>query len=184
MLVTLNNMSNMEHQTKSLEITRKVLSSDEFQSASTIGITISRYPEVDTRALIEAAWKTGKRVAVPKCLHATREMNFRCISTFNSLETVYVNLLEPIIDETVPVGKHEIDLQIVPGVIFSDEGYRIGFGGGYYDRYMSDFKGDTLSLAFLCQTGQEVPVESHDVPVNKIFTEKKVIICRNGGDRE
>ena len=184
MLVTLNNMSNVVHKKKSLEITQKVLESDEFQSAGTIGITISRYPEVDTRALIEAAWKTGKRIAVPKCLHATREMDFRSITTFNSLETVYVNLLEPIIEETVPVAKHEIDLQIVPGVIFSDEGYRIGFGGGYYDRYMSDFKGATLSLAFLCQTGQEVPTESHDVPVNKIFTEEKVIISQNGGDCE
>lgn len=184
MLVTLNNMSNIEHKTKSMEITHKVLSSAEFQSASTIGITISRYPEVDTRALIEEAWKTGKRIAIPKCLHTTREMDFRSISSFNSLEKVYVNLLEPIVDETVPIGKHEIDLQIVPGVIFSEEGYRIGFGGGYYDRYMSDFKGDTMALAFLCQTGQEVPVESHDVPVNKIITEEKVIICQNGGDRK
>ena len=50
---------------------------------------------------------------------------------------------------------------------------RIGFGGGYYDRYLTDYKGDTLSLAFECQTSHDVPVEGHDIPVNKIFTEKE-----------
>lgn len=69
-------------------------------------------------------------------------------------------------------------MQIVPGVVFSDEGYRIGFGGGYYDRYMSDYNGDTLSLAFAEQTGHVVPSEHHDIPVSKIVTEEKVINCQ------
>ena len=63
-----------------MEITERLLASDEFQNAKTIGITISRYPEVDTRPLIEAAWEMGKRIAVPKCIHATREMDFRLIT--------------------------------------------------------------------------------------------------------
>ena len=68
--------------------------------------------------IIEAAWKIGKRIAVPKCIHATREMDFRLITSFNNLETVYMDLLEPIVDETESVRKNEIDLQIVPGVYF------------------------------------------------------------------
>ena len=161
-----------------------MLATDEFRSAHTIGITISRYPEVDTLPLIEAAWKAGKRIAVPKCINATREMDFRLITTFDSLETVYIDLLEPIIDQTTHVPKDEIDLQIVPGVVFSDEGYRIGFGGGYYDRYMSKYKGEALSLAFLCQTSHVVPVEPHDVPVSKIITEERVIICIDKDERK
>lgn len=182
MLDILNNMNRSEHMKKSLEITDRVIASNEFQSADTIGITISRYPEVDTRPLIEAAWEAGKQIAVPKCLHATREMDFRLITTFDNLETVYVDLLEPIIDKTVSVGKNEIDLQIVPGVVFSEEGYRVGFGGGYYDRYLQGYKGETLSLAFAIQTGQAVPVEPHDIPVGRIFTEEKVIVC-HGSER-
>lgn len=178
----LNNMSQTEYTKKSVMITDRVLASDEFRSAHTIGITISRYPEVDTRSLIEAAWKAGKRIAVPKCINATREMDFRLITSYNNLETVYMDLLEPIIDQTTHVSKHEIDLQIVPGVVYSDEGYRIGFGGGYYDRYMSNNKGDALSLAFSSQTSHLVPVESHDVPVSKIMTEERVIICQDRED--
>jgi 5-formyltetrahydrofolate cyclo-ligase len=173
----LNNINRTEHLKKSLEITNRVLASDEFRSADTIGITISRYPEVDTRPLIEAAWAAGKRIAVPKCIHATREMDFRLITSYDSLETVYMGLLEPITDETVSVGKKGIDLQIVPGVVFSDEGYRIGFGGGYYDRYMSDYNGATLSLAFVTQTSHRIPIENHDIPVDRIITEENEITC-------
>ncbi|MBO0586501.1 5-formyltetrahydrofolate cyclo-ligase [Sporosarcina sp. E16_8] len=174
----LNNIKRTEHLIKSLVITDKVLASDEFRSADTIGVTISRYPEVDTRPLIEAAWAAGKRIAVPKCIHATRKMDFRLITTYDSLERVYMGLFEPIVDETLSVEKNEIDLQIVPGVVFSDEGYRIGFGGGYYDRYMSDYNGSTLSLAFAVQTSHRIPVEGHDIPVNKIVTEEKEITCK------
>jgi len=173
----LNNINRPEHLKKSMEITNRVLASDEFRSADTIGITISRYPEVDTRPLIEAAWAVGKRIAVPKCIHATRKMDFRLITSYDSLETVYMGLFEPITDVTLAVEKNEIDLQIVPGVVFSNEGYRIGFGGGYYDRYMSDYNGVILSLAFAVQTSHRIPVEGHDIPVSKIVTEEKEIIC-------
>lgn len=176
-LGALNNINRPEHLRKSLEITKRVLLSNEFQSADTIGITISRYPEVDTRPLIEAAWVAGKRIAVPKCIHATRKMDFRLITSYESLETVYMDLFEPITDVTQSVNKDEIDLQIVPGVVFSNEGYRIGFGGGYYDRYMSDYNGATLSLAFAIQTSHRIPVEGHDIAVSKIVTEEKEITC-------
>ena len=62
--------------------------------------------------------------------------------------------------------------------LFSDEGFRIGFGGGYYDRYLTDYEGDRVSLAFEIQTSQEVPIEEHDIPVNKIITENSVIQCQ------
>jgi 5-formyltetrahydrofolate cyclo-ligase len=89
-----------------------------------------------------------------------------------------MGLFEPITDETLSVKKNEIDLQIVPGLVFSDEGYRIGFGGGYYDRYMSDYNGATLSLAFVTQTSHKIPVEGHDIPVSKIITEVNEITCK------
>ena len=100
-------------------------------------------------------------------------MDFRLITSFDDLETVYMDLKEPIVSRTVSIDKGQIDLQIVPGVVYSDEGFRIGFGGGYYDRYLTDYEGDRVSLAFEIQTSQEVPIEEHDIPVNKIITEKR-----------
>lgn len=181
-LATLNSMDRALREKKSLSISERFLASEEFRNAETIGVTISRFPEIDTQKIIVSAWQAGKRIAVPKCIHGTREMDFRLIHSFEQLETVYLNLMEPIVDETESIGKEVIDLQIVPGVVFSDEGYRIGFGGGYYDRYLPDYKGYTLSLAFEFQTGHPVPIEQHDIPVRKIYTEQREILCIAHGD--
>ncbi|MFC5591007.1 5-formyltetrahydrofolate cyclo-ligase [Sporosarcina soli] len=176
-LDALNSMERAQHEKWSSCIAERVIASEEFRNAETIGITLSRFPEIETRNIIESAWQVGKRVAVPKCIHSTREMDFRLIQSYGQLETVYLDLLEPIVGETISIKKEAIDLQIVPGVVFSEEGYRIGFGGGYYDRYLQDYQGSTLSLAFDCQIGYEVPVETHDIPVRKIYTEQREILC-------
>ncbi len=165
---------------KSLYIKKNLLNSPEFLNASIIGITISRFPEVNTRPIIEAAWELGKKIAVPKCENKTREMDFRMITSYDNLETVYLDLQEPIIKETRSIEKDKINLQIVPGVVYADNGLRIGFGGGYYDRYLMDYTGDVVSLAFEKQTGQTIPFEEHDIPVQKIFTENGIVICVKG----
>ena len=72
-------MERTQHQNGSVSIAERVVSSEEFRNAETIGITISRFPEIETRPIIESAWRAGKRVVVPKCIHATREMDFRSI---------------------------------------------------------------------------------------------------------
>ncbi|MDW0117349.1 5-formyltetrahydrofolate cyclo-ligase [Sporosarcina thermotolerans] len=177
-LSNMKDMDTSEYASKSSSIVKLLLASEEYCKAETIGVTISRFPEVDTISIIEAAWKSGKKVAVPKCISSTREMDFRIITSFDDLETVYMDLREPVIERTETVEKTAIDLQIVPGVVYSDEGYRIGFGGGYYDRYLTDYPGERLSLAFKVQTALNVPVEEHDIPVNKIITENGVIQCR------
>lgn len=178
MISIMKDMNHSEHAGKSAAILERLFACEEYASAKTIGVTLSRFPEVDTYPLIESAWNSGKRVAVPKCNPGTREMDFRIITSFDDLETVYMDLKEPVVGKTVSVDKGQIDLQIVPGVVFSDEGFRIGFGGGYYDRYLAHYRGDKVSLAFEEQTSHEVPIEEHDVPVNKIITNNRVIQCR------
>ena len=180
MIKQLKSMELQEYNRMSLAIKENLMKSSEFLNAAIIGVTISRFPEVDTKPIIEAAWSLGKKIAVPKCENQSREMDFRLINSYDNLEKVYLDLQEPIISETISIKKDDIDLQIVPGVIYATNGYRIGFGGGYYDRYLIDFKGDVVSLAFEKQTVQEVPFEAHDIPVQKIFTEKGIIICRKG----
>lgn len=184
MIETLNKMDILKHNQFSQLIKNRFIASSEFIEADVIGVTLSRFPEVDTRGIIEAAWAQGKLVVVPKCTAKIRAMDFRLIKSFDELETVYMDLLEPIVSETVTVPKEKIDLQIVPGVVFSKEGYRIGFGGGYYDRYMEDFTGKSIALAFEVQTGESVPVESHDIPVEKIITENNTQICSKVGNVE
>lgn len=143
----------------------------------TIAVTISNIPEVDTTPLIEALWHLGKRVAVPKCNAKTKEMDFYVFSDFSELETVYLHLREPIPEVTKLVHAENIDVMIVPGVVFDKLGYRVGYGGGFYDRYLMDYSGEILALAFDEQVLTNVPAENHDIPVNRILTQTTVINC-------
>jgi 5-formyltetrahydrofolate cyclo-ligase len=139
-------------------------------SAHTIGITISNSPEVDTYQIIRKAWDEGKRIVTPKCLPKEKQMDFRVLDRFDQLESVYFGLLEPIEARTKRVEPIEIDLIIVPGLGFDKNGFRLGVGGGYYDRFLQNYNGNTLSLAFQEQMVDDIPKEVHDIPVAKIIT--------------
>jgi 5-formyltetrahydrofolate cyclo-ligase len=169
----LKKISKPEYEQLSLEIANQLYSSALWQNANTIGITISNYPEVDTYQIIRKAWEQNKRVVVPKCHPKEKQMSFHELKQFTQLESVYYGLLEPIETLTRKVDKVGIDLLIVPGLAFTKEGYRLGFGGGYYDRFLQDYEGNTVSLAFPIQLKEKLPIEKHDIPVQKIITYKK-----------
>ena len=158
-------------------ILQRLLQEPSIIEGKTIAVTISGFPEVETRELIKALWGLKKNVAVPKCEPKTREMDFYAITSFEQLETVYLTIAEPKVIETTYTPKEEIDVIIVPGVVFNERGYRVGFGGGYYDRYLSAFSGEKLSVAFDEQIADVIPTEAHDIPVNIILTDKRRIHC-------
>lgn len=175
MLAKLKTMPEEVHRGKTEKIIRRLAENPIFADAATIGMTISAFPEVDTSQLIDYCWSIGKKVAVPKCIPSTREMDFYILTDYSELENVYMKLLEPRIDKSRYVSPDEIDLMIVPGVVFSKSGYRIGFGGGYYDRYLSVYKGKTASLVFGMQLVESMSVENHDIPVQQLITETEWI---------
>jgi len=142
-----------------------------YKEASVIGCTISQDHEIDTSAIIQQAWKEGKKVVVPKCNAKEKELIFREIISFNQLETVYFGLQEPKVEETSVVDKHQIDLMLVPGLMFDERGYRVGYGGGFYDRYLKDFKHTTIALATEEQLLHRVPNDVFDIPIQHVITE-------------
>ncbi|WP_339231120.1 5-formyltetrahydrofolate cyclo-ligase [Oceanobacillus sp. FSL K6-2867] len=153
----------------------KLLSSELWKYADTIGLTISQDFEWATGPIIEAGWKQNKKIVVPKCIPNEKQLHFYAINSFEQLESVYFNLLEPIPETKRFVAKKDIDLLIVPGLLFDKHGYRIGFGGGYYDRFLVDFSQKTASLCSFKQLVDRVPREKYDLPVHNIITEKEVI---------
>ncbi|KAA0744363.1 5-formyltetrahydrofolate cyclo-ligase [Bacillus sp. AY3-1] len=175
----MNSLSEERYTTLSEQIAFSLYAQKEWVEAKTVGITLSMENEVNTYAIIEKAWEEGKKVVVPKCNKETRTMSFRQISNFDQLEIVYMNLREPIPARTEEVNADDIDLQIVPGVAYTERGERIGYGGGYYDRYLLHYKGKTLSLAYSFQIVEHIPVEPFDKNVEKIITEKGTMV-KNG----
>ena len=161
---------------RSYIIAQKVFKDPLWQSAQSVGITISSPPEVDTFQIIRKAWDEGKQIVIPKCLPKERKMDFRQLERFDQLESVYSGLLEPIESKTNLVELNDIDLLIVPGIAFDSAGFRMGFGGGYYDRFLQSFKGNTVSLAFSDQIVSNLPKEDHDIPVEKVITDEEIFI--------
>ena len=174
-LAKLKEIDGKMHKKMSAAIIEELAEDPAFKSADIIGLTISVYPEVDTKLLIERIWREGKHAAVPKCIPKSRGMDFYIIDDFSQLEVVYMNLQEPKTSITRYVAPEEIDLMIVPGVVYCRSGFRIGFGGGYYDRYLAGYGGRTRSLAFGLQLVDSIEAESYDIPVQGIYTENGYI---------
>lgn len=171
----LSGISKETYDHDSNKIAQNLYQQEEWKNSNIIGITISRKPEVDTYPIIKKAWEEGKCVVVPKCSPMDKGLSFRTLTDFSQLESVYFGLLEPIVEETAEINPEKIDLLIVPGLAFTREGYRIGFGGGYYDRLLSSFTAKTISLAFPEQIISQFPIEKYDIPVSKIITVSEVL---------
>ncbi|MDN3018530.1 5-formyltetrahydrofolate cyclo-ligase [Paenibacillus sp. BSR1-1] len=172
---TLSKLSKPLYEDYSYKIATRVYNENDWKQANVIGITVSKRPEVDTYQIIRKAWEDGKTVVVPKCYPKEKRLSFRTLTQFSQLESVFYGLYEPIVELTTEVNPANIDLLIVPGLAFTKEGFRLGFGGGYYDRLLTKFNGITLSLAFNEQMIPEFHVEEHDIPVSKIVTVEEVI---------
>lgn len=140
-----------------------------YQEAKVIATYLSFPHEFQTQGLIEQALKDGKRVLIPKTYPKGR-MDFVVYDPQQLVKTSF-GLLEPQGDLEV-VDASQIDLIHVPGLAFTTEGYRIGYGGGYYDRYLEYFSGHTLSTVYPCQIEDFSP-EKHDISVQEVLIDER-----------
>ncbi|KXT75463.1 5-formyltetrahydrofolate cyclo-ligase [Streptococcus sp. DD12] len=135
-----------------------------YQKAETIATYLAMPHEVDTALFIQRFLADGKTVLVPKT-YPNRLLAFVAYDP-EALEETSFGLLEPTSDAVV--APDAIDLIQVPGVCFNPEGYRIGYGAGFYDRFLANYKGKTLSTAYACQRLAFQP-EPHDIPVGEVL---------------
>lgn len=156
------------------EIQSRLLTLRQYASCKTLFTYVSKDIEVDTFALIKAAWANGKRVAVPKCITDTGDMVFYYIKSPDDLELGAFGVMEPIEDKCVKVKDFSKGLCIVPGLSFDAEGYRLGYGKGYYDRFLSKFGGDTVGLCYSNCIKWKLPHGYYDQPVDLIVTDRYV----------
>ena len=101
------------------------------------------------------------------------------LKSFKELEPGFFNILTPKKEFQRFIDPQEIDLVIVPGVAFKKDGYRVGYGGGYYDRFLSKIPDvPTIAIAFSLQMVDDLPSDSFDIPVDYIYTEESIIVCK------
>ena len=162
-------LSQEQKQAMDRVLTERFLQHPFYQEAKTIATYLSFPHEFQTQELIEQALKGGKKVLIPKTYPKGR-MEFVVYNPQQLAKTSF-GLLEPQGDLEV-VEPSQIDLIHVPGLAFTTEGYRIGYGGGYYDRYLEHFAGHTMSTIYPCQV-QEFNSEDHDIAVQEVLIDER-----------
>ena len=169
-------LSDADRHAKSLAACALVTASPQFKAARTVMLFLSTPMEVDTAPLALRAWQAGKCVAVPKVSWDARRMVPFEITSLSSdqLHTMNYGVREPVGGCPVVIG--EIDLVIVPGLGFTEDGHRIGRGMGFYDRFLaqSDFLGVSCGLAFEEQIVPNIPMLAHDMVLNMIATDRAI----------
>ncbi|GEL09036.1 5-formyltetrahydrofolate cyclo-ligase [Salisediminibacterium halotolerans] len=161
-------------------VQNRLFAHDVWQKSSVIALTYAVGDEFPTKQIIEQAFNEGKRIAMPKCVPETKDMRFYEIEQLDQLEPSFFGLMEPDPDQCKKIVRDQIDLLIVPGLVYDRKGYRIGFGGGYFDRFLAGYRSfDTVSLAYREQLATErFPNEPHDQRVNFVITADEVIECQ------
>lgn len=159
-------MTEAEIREKSEELGRLFLQSEEYRNARSIYGYLPYNQEVRTVAMLEQALRDGKRVAVPKCYGD--EMRFIWMEDLSLVEKGYAGIPEPIADG--PIADDETALVLMPGMAFDREGHRIGYGGGFYDKFLA--REENHPKVALCYDFQMVPyleTEEYDIPVDKVI---------------
>ena len=165
-------------QRASQEIFRQLTALPEYMAARTVMLYLDFLSEVRTRWFLPTAWSEGKHVVVPYCENGEIEL-FR-LDHVGELAPGTIGVLEPRRElrgrPDRKVDRAGPDLIVVPGLAFDRRGGRLGYGKGYYDRFLHQARGDATRVAvcFECQMFAEIPHLPHDIRMNMIVTEKAV----------
>ena len=161
------------------QISNAILASKEFTNAKSIGAYYSIGSEIPTQMLIVEMMKRGKNVYLPRVTNETK-MEFALVLPTSKLRSskFFTEIMEP--EPKAHVTDH-MDMILVPAIAASYNGYRLGYGHGYYDRYLTEYDKikDTVIIALLLekQLVKKLPVDKHDIKTDMIITEKRTISC-------
>lgn len=177
-----NLLTQEEIEAKSSLIHKQLMVSPLFQRANRVMLYISFRNEVLTSAIIKELLQKGKRVFIPITVPKTKAL---IVSELKSLEEDLqlgnFGVLEPKPEAVRELDPSCLDLILVPGVGFDMEGFRIGYGAGYYDRFLPRISKEvpTIGLAFEVQLVHQLPKDEYDYPVQYVLTEERLIDCSN-----
>ena len=171
-------LSEQERSVLDDRITQKLLAASEYAEATTVLTYVSISSEVSTRMFIERALRDGKTVAVPRCLPGHR-LEFVVITSLDQLVAASFNLLEPSKDLSALTEDQMNDsICIVPALLVDTKGYRLGYGAGFYDRFLSTYPGKKICLAYQQNLSRTtLPHAAFDVAVDVVITESDVLTC-------
>ncbi len=143
----------------------------QYQRNNTLLVYVSTPIEVDTHRIINNALNDGKKVAVPRCITGTRNMEFYYINSMEDLDSGAFGVLEPNPQKAILMEDFSSGLCIVPAFSYDWNGFRLGYGKGYYDRFLSRFNGNVIGICYSNCVQKVLPHGRYDRPVELLVTE-------------
>lgn len=156
-------------------VARRIVDLVEWHDARTLGLYVAIGSEVPTRPLLEAALASGKRVAVPRTLVAEHAIALHEVESLDELAPGAFRVPEPDPRVHADVAREDVDVVVVPGVAFDATGHRLGYGRGYFDRFLDGFRGLKVGVTYDALVADALPAEAHDVRMDVLVTERRVI---------
>lgn len=153
-------------------ILNRLLSLEQYENCELLLTYVSTPQEVDTYSLIECALKQGKVVAVPVCDTSDYTIDFYQITSLKQLRPASYSLMEPDPKTSRKIVDFRNAVCVIPGFVFDMEGYRLGYGKGYYDRFLSGFKGSVVGVCYSSFLCNRLPHGYYDHPVDLLVTDK------------
>ncbi len=165
---------------KSHAILDRIMASARLNDFDTIMIFMDFRKEVQTQPIIEWLWHKGKTVVIPRVKKGSAILELCIIHSFEDMQLSPLGILEPKETHEDFANAEDIDFVFMPGVAFTEDGKRLGYGGGYYDQLIPLMQNAVpkIALAFDLQIISDIPVESHDIRIDGIFTESRFISCK------
>ncbi len=162
---------------KNAIIKKKLFSLQEFMNAEVVFFYASFRSEVETHSMIRESLEMGKRVMLPKVQIDGHLVKLYEIQDIHELSPGHMGIPEPSFNNTYPLSIDEVNMIIIPGVAFDYSGNRLGYGGGYYDMLLAQRKkkAPIIALAYEEQLVDEIPSEPHDIKIDMIITDKRII---------
>jgi 5-formyltetrahydrofolate cyclo-ligase len=159
-------------------IFNRFIYSESYKKAHTIFAFVSFRSEVDTHEIIKHAIQDEKTICVPRIQSKQKGIEIFKIEGFNQLKEGFFGILEPV-ESCLAVDSNKIDIILMPGVAFDRQGGRVGYGAGFYDRFLANIKKEVhkIALAYDFQVLDNVPMDEHDIRIDGIITEKETIFA-------
>ncbi|MEA4901818.1 5-formyltetrahydrofolate cyclo-ligase [Desulfitobacterium sp.] len=166
-----------EREVKSQKILSIVKGLSKFKAAKTIMSFLNFRDEVDTTLLAVSILESGKRLILPRCASHGILIPAEIHDLNEDIEPGKWGIREPKGEKLNPVNPEEIEMIIIPGAAFDRQGNRLGYGGGYYDRFLNRLRPETpkIALAFSCQILPEIPLEPFDFKMDALVTEEGIL---------
>lgn len=160
------------------QISTRLINTKWYNKADILLCYVSTDIEIDTKKLIKQAFKDKKKVAVPICLNKKGKMDFYQIQSLTELKEGSFGILEPDLNTAKKINRYKNSICILPGFAFDKDGYRIGYGKGYYDRFLKEYDGIKIGLCYNSCIAGNLPHGRFDISADYIVTQKYVLTVK------